>query len=338
MPAKAPTTRYEFEKRQAKENAQLVAAAIESRKLGFLNDQPGPAPQPQSLAGRPYTAFNAIVTEALAARLNSDSMQFGSAGQFRDAGYRPRRGETGVSMVGTSTKKFQVVRDGSGLPVINDDGRIKRELVDRARPRPETYTVYHASQVEAMGDGTPPLPALQRAKRAVQPLEMALELAEQLGCKIRRTDTRFTRGGSGGITMPSSEAIGNDLDEAREIIGGLSGWMQESGSLRSGSYDFAWKDPLVKALAAHRAGQQLGIGSRTLAFTEKHLGNIARGMRRRPERMVSVARDAGERSDYLCRDAEARKKLRGLSEARAKRHARRRNSPNRARRPQARGR
>ena len=47
-------------------------------------------------------------------------------------------------------------------------------------------------------------------------------------------------------------------------------------------------------------------------------------MRAKPERMVGVALDAGERSDYMCGDAAARDKLRDVSEARARRQAQRR--------------
>ena len=136
MSAKANPTRYDLERKQARQNAQIVAAAIESRKLGFLSDQPGPSPQPQSIAGRPYSGFNAIVAEALAARLNSDSVQFGTASQFRAAGFGVRKGERGVSVVGTATKEFRVVRDECGMPVITKNGRIKRELADLDEPPP----------------------------------------------------------------------------------------------------------------------------------------------------------------------------------------------------------
>ncbi len=228
---KATPSRAQLVQSQARHNADMVADAIAERKLGFMNDQGGPTAQPQSLTGRAYRGYNALVAESFAASLNSDSMQFGTAGQFNKHGFRIRAGERGVSLVGTTSREFRVVHNKeTDLPEIDADGRMKRELVTLDKPRASTYVVYHASQVEAIEpEQKPELPAPAVTKRNTHPREAPLRLAEELRVPIHRTGDPVVRAGKDGLTMPASEAIGNASAEGREIVSGIADYLHQSG-------------------------------------------------------------------------------------------------------------
>lgn len=314
-----PTTRFELERKQARATADMVADAIAGRKLGFLNDHSGPVPQPQSVSGYDYGGYNAIVVEAFAAKLGTDSPQFGTAAQFRQLGFRIREGERGVSLVGSTRSDFRVVTDEEGQPIIKG-GRMVREMVTLDRPRPASYLVYSASQVEPVDPKQESeLPEPKQAARNPRPLQAASRLADEMGVPIRRADSPYLRATADGIRMPSSEAIGNRSTEAREIVRGVASWLRESGTLHSGSRNFAWKPALTTALTAHRVGQKLGIGSRTLRISDQQLEHLAGMVRQWPERLLAASRDAAERHDYMTKDAPARTRLRNASADRVRR-------------------
>ena len=114
-----------------------------------------------------------------------------------------------------------------------------------------------------------------------------MALAAAMNAPIERAGTKVVRTDGSRIVRPTSEAIGN---KAREILAALGEHISSSGELRSGTLDATWKPALVKAMTACQLGQKTGVGSVTLAFTDKHCENLAKMVKRQPLRLADAAR------------------------------------------------
>ncbi len=122
-----------------------------------------------------------------------------------------------------------------------------------------------------------------------------------------------------GVTIAPSNTIGNPSAGACELLSGVAEYLHKARTLRSNGRGFAWKDKLVKSLAFHRAGQEMGIGTQRLAFKDHHRKNLAHSVRGNPERMVAATLAATERSAYMLKDGHTRERLRSIEQKREQR-------------------
>lgn len=306
-----------LEAQQAEATKEIVAAAIESGRMSWLNDHERPRPRPQSLAGRNYGGYNAVALEAHARALDSDSMQFGTARQFRQCGFDIAKGAQGVDLVSWQTRGWRAQRDEDGLPAVDRHGRMRRESYELPEPRPTTYTVYHASQVVARSPSAQlPEPTCPPALPDEEARAAALALAEALDVRVRRADAQYARSTGSEIVMPASESIPSGRAEARALVSALADHVARSGAWQPGGRDFAWRSPLARTMAAHQLGHDLGLGSTTLNFTPQHRLSVANMVRRQPQRLLRATGDASERAAFIA-SPERRERLAELSRKRS---------------------
>jgi antirestriction protein ArdC len=114
-----------------------------------------------------------------------------------------RRGEKGTMILFMELRGEKPMVDEDGRPVLDADGKQKKEVVEYSHPKPRNYYVFNASQIE----GLPALEPKQDVAEEWERHQRCENILEASGVSIRhvRGDRAYYRVSTDQITMPERD-------------------------------------------------------------------------------------------------------------------------------------
>lgn len=244
----------------------------------------------------PYRGFNAVWLVAQ----GIEDPRWMTYKQAAGAGAQVRKGEKGVVIQYAKFRGEEPMRDESGKPILDADGKQKTHMVEYDRPKVFHAVVFNATQI----DGLPPLevkPASQEWERH----ERCDAILQASGVPLRhvRGDRAYYSVRDDQITMPERDqfdAADKYYATALHELGHSTGHptrLDRTFGTTFGSKDYA-KEELRAELASLMLGERLEIGHDPGQHAA-YVGSWIKALKEDPREIFRAAADAEKIASFV---------------------------------------
>jgi len=225
--------------------------------------QPGERFMPYNpTTGNEYRGMNAVWLMSRAESQGFGDARWMTFRQAQEQDAHVRKGEKGTAIQFWKWQGLEPVRDGSGKPVVDQDGQPVRQMVRYERPRVWSAVVFNAEQIE----GLPPAP-VRPVLAEWERHERAETILTNSGASIRHApgDRAFYRLAEDAITLPERSQFPSGDRYYATALHELGHWTGHPSRLARdlahpfGSEGYA-REELRAEIGSLMLGEQLGIG------------------------------------------------------------------------------
>ena len=256
-------------------------------------------------AGKAYRGGNSVWLASVGQMRGYQDERWGTYKQVEGLGGQVRRGQKGASILFWQFETKKLARDGSGRPVLNEEGKPVYETTPLARPRSYPYTVFNAEQCTGLPRREPPKGAL-----AWDSIEAAERILKESGAAIEniRQNRVYYDLGRDLIVMPDREQFPNAPTYYQSALHELGHWTGHPERLnratlvegiREGARSPQYaREELRAEISSMITGDRLQLGhdsSRHAAYVSHWIQTLKDD----PREIYRAAQDAQVMSDYL---------------------------------------
>ena len=268
--------------------------------------QPGEKALPRNVAtGKSYRGGNSVWLASVAEMRGYRDERWGTYKQVEGLGGQVRRGQRGSSILFWQWETKKLARDGSGRPVLDEEGKRVFETVPLERPRSFPYTVFNAEQCNGLPRREPPA-----GGPAWDSIEAAEKVLKQSGAAIENVlqDRVYYDLGRDLIVMPYKEQFPNGPTYYQSALHELGHWTGHPDRLNretliqgvrdgTSSPDYA-REELRAEISSMMTGDRLRLGhdpSRHAAYVDFWI----KALKDDPRELYRASQDAQVMSDYV---------------------------------------
>lgn len=250
--------------------------------------------------GKPYRGTNSLYLSLVASANGLDDPRWVTFKQAKELGWQVKRGSEGVQLQKWIFHKEVPMTDGTGAPVLDEQGKQRKQRVELDRPQRKVFTVFHVSQVANV-----PELAKEPRNHDWNPEARAEQILRASGARIihDQADRAYYSPMSDEIHMPRRNQFPTPAAYYGTALHEIGHWSGHESRLNRnlgnsfGSVEYA-KEELRAELASYFLGDQIGVQH----DPERHAAYVkswVQVLRDDKTEIFRAATDAQKISDYV---------------------------------------